>query len=147
MRWTSRVIAWLLRVGASLSAATLATMGVLKICYAPDFYSALQSWRVLPAWAVPALLVSVPLLEVTVAGAWLFNLHRRVCSIVIVTFLIVATGLYGIEAASAGPPRCGCAGMSAAWIDNPWAVLLRNGAMLLFHLWTCWSASPCSRSS
>jgi len=101
------------------------------------FAMAIDSYQILPAWAVEVLAKTLPWFEVLlgvllIAGRWM-RFASAATSLLLVVFLtlIVRAYLKGQEIS------CGCFGNNE---PISWKTLLRDGSMLAGSLWLTWMA-------
>lgn len=88
----------------------------------------------IPVWARNPLAVGVPLLEMSIATAWLLGLWRSAMLVALMIFLLVFTGAYGWHLAVGQPPDCHCLGEWMAYDRMQTVshdVVWRNGALIV----------------
>ena len=106
------------------------------------FALSIDSYQLLPQWAVLTLARTLPLMELTlgvllVAGAWL-RYTSIVASAILALFFTVMVYQYGIGAGI----DCGCFGVGEAL---SWKTLARDGVLLTGAItlaWLAWRKAP-----
>ena len=115
--------------------------GALKLADLPTFWESLEGWSLLPGWARVAAIGLVPVAEVALLLAWLFNVGRRGVLWSSLGLLLAFSAVYAWHAVVARPPSCGCFGVLARALEareTAVMVLVRNGvlaACLVSGLW------------
>lgn len=85
--------------------------GVLKLFDIPGFERSLTTWRLLPAWSVFLVTVSLPNIEVGLAALWLFRLRRSDALLGMVTLVSAFIATLSLHLIFSEAPKCGCFGI------------------------------------
>lgn len=133
--------------GGHVAFGLLLLAGASKSWDVPRFLDALQGWTLLPAASRPVVALAIPTMELALACWWFLSRSTAAltCGLALV---VVFTGAYVAQAASASPPACGCLslrGRAEALDHSVPAVLARNGllmAMLVLSLVTRRRSAP-----
>ena len=128
--WALRLCVWLL--GAAFLAAALP-----KIADPPGFLEAIHAYRLAPEWALPAMALALPWLELLLALALISGRARRSAALLASLLLAVFMAALATDLARGIPVDCGCFGASpvvrsaAQRLMSMKLDLLRDGALLL----------------
>lgn len=126
------------RVSCSLAFAAGATTiiglsGLAKFADLRTFAEDLSTWSLLRPSIRAVALTAVPLVEVLLAGLWLIRVRRRLITGLLIAWITLLTGAFGVQAITVGPPSCGCLGVlsrSASELES-WPFLLTRNLVLL----------------
>lgn len=102
---TIRLFGCFLIFGA-MAVLLLAAIG--KLLDMPAFIADLHTWSLLPARLVLLIGLIIPIVELTIATAWLLGVMRRVSVISAIALLSVFTSAYFAHIIFAQPPNCNC---------------------------------------
>lgn len=121
--------------------AVVGIAGLLKLLDVPAFEGALDSWTLLPVGWHWAIAYSVPILEVSLAGAFLLHARSRKAPVACAYLLFVFSLAISAQLISGHPPKCNCLGQLHRYADamsDARVALARNAvliAMVLTGLW------------
>ncbi len=104
-----------------------------KLIDLTDFRNSLRTWDGVPVALRTPLAVAVPLVELTIAGAWLVGLSRRRAPWAALALLLTVTAAYGLHWAFIKPPNCDCFGKIAQFKQDTAGatlVVLRNAVLM-----------------
>jgi len=118
---------------SGLCVVSFVTMaGIGKLLDLPAFALNLESWSLLPQVARAVLVVTIPVIELSIGGLFLFG-YRRFSMIFCVALLVGFSVVYGVQWVWGGKPSCGCLGVIAKQLriaDDAVPVFLRNGFLV-----------------
>jgi prepilin-type N-terminal cleavage/methylation domain-containing protein len=91
--------------------AVIGLAGILKLTSLDGFARDTLAWQVFPPWMLAFATVAVPIVEVSLAGAWF--LFARNTRLIWAAALLVAvmTAAFVVEARGGSVPKCGCFGL------------------------------------
>lgn len=105
---------WLtVRVQIALGALFVAA-ALPKIVDPPSFAQMIYNYRIVPGFAVNALALLMPWLEILAGLALIFGIWRRSAAVTIGAMLVVFIIAIGINLAREHPVNCGCFEVNAA---------------------------------
>jgi uncharacterized membrane protein YphA (DoxX/SURF4 family) len=117
--WTSP---WLsIRVQIALG-AIFVVAAIPKIADPPSFAHMIYNYRLLPGWAINAMALVMPWVELLAGLALILGFWRRTAAQIIGILLLLFIGALSINLARGNPVNCGCFDVKAT--DKPRAELL-----------------------
>ena len=135
LRWTQCIL-------AHSAMLVILIAGIAKGVDLSAFASSLSGWSIIPRWAAVPLGAVVVICELSSAGAWFFNLRRRLAAGVALALALalvfIFTGAVLLESTLAEAPNCHCFG---EWLrfeirqDTPQNLLIRNAILTVLLLW------------
>ncbi|MEX2219742.1 MAG: MauE/DoxX family redox-associated membrane protein, partial [Phycisphaerales bacterium] len=120
-------------VAAGIAMLVIFVAGSLKILDLPSFAFSLESWTYFSPMVRLIIVLSIPLLELFVAGCWFIGIYRGACVQAALVFIVAATTAYGFHVVLGKPPECECFGRIRAFeesVSNGLVVLIRNSVLL-----------------
>lgn len=113
---------WLsIRVQLALGAIFVAA-AVVKIVDPPSFAHMIYNYRLLPGWAVNAMALILPWVELLSGLALILGVWKRTAAGIVGIMLLLFIGALSINLARGNPVNCGCFDIKAK--DKPRAELL-----------------------
>ena len=113
---------WLsIRAQLALGAIFVAA-AIVKIADPPSFAHMVYNYRLVPGWAVNALALGMPWVELLAGLALIVGLWKRTAAGLAAGLLLLFIGALSINLARANPVNCGCFDIKAK--DKPRAELL-----------------------
>ncbi|MDQ7013123.1 MAG: type II secretion system protein [Planctomycetota bacterium] len=100
-------------VPAAIVMVVLGSAGLLKLADLNAFRNAIESWTAIPNMIRPAIVLAVPVFELSLAGLWFARIGPRLTRAAGLCFLIVTTSVYLGHAVFVEVPDCGCFGLIA----------------------------------
>jgi uncharacterized membrane protein YphA (DoxX/SURF4 family) len=114
----------------------------LKIWDPASFALAVDNYRILPEFLVPATALVLPWLEAICAILLLSRCGTRVASLILGVLLVVFMAALGQGLVRGLDVDCGCfGGTGAAGSRDMIAALVRDAALLALAVWVFWRAS------
>lgn len=143
-----RIILLIAAATSFVIAAFFLVSGTLKATDLVTFESVLRTWKTLPPWILPAIVVFVPMAELSI-GSWMLAAKRDYRPKLMACFIIlIFTVATLVEHRLSGQVSCGCFGLrDASATSNISVVLARNGLIIILLMsdivlhrktrWTC----------
>ena len=125
----------------SAVAAVLLSAALLKAADISEFRNALANGWDVPGARSDVLAITVPAIEMSLAGAWFLGLARRAAIVGAAVFLIAVTGAFVWQWIIRAPPDCMCFGKIKMFEDAQHAamwVVIRNTGLLCLLLTGAW---------
>jgi prepilin-type N-terminal cleavage/methylation domain-containing protein len=111
--------------------------GIGKLTDLNAFREALGQWTTVPTVFAPFLTVTVPALEVLIAGSWFVSGRAHRWALAGAGLISAFTLAYLFELLiGPGKPSCGCMGRvpDSHWSEQPWVVLGRNSLLIAIFI-------------
>jgi len=117
--------------------ALLLIAGALKLAHPGDFFTNLLAYEVnWPDFVFRWIAIAFPWMEVICGGALLADFWPETFRLLAVAMCLVFVLMLGQAVLRGLDLKCGCFGTGrAGWLDQPFAALLRAGAMLAASGW------------
>lgn len=105
-----------LRWANTLVLAALGAAGMLKFADLGAFIRALNSWTLLPKWAIPGVAAFVPMLEGAILVVWLGARQRHAAVWLAAALLAIFCSALGAQALFGPLPACHCFGALSSYL-------------------------------
>ncbi|KAA0212373.1 MAG: hypothetical protein DYG94_14795 [Leptolyngbya sp. PLA3] len=133
--------AWML---AAIAVVVFGLAGLMKAVDVYEFSRVLKLWFVIPRSMTPALAVTIPMIEVGLATAWLAGFGRRATTVGIIVTLLLFSTVTTWQYIAYEPVSCGCFGGGAegrADMGDLRVLLARNVSLVvILSIFLCYES-------